>query len=98
MGKSRLVSTTWISPSEKSIYDPTHAHIWITRICAYMYAYMDFSGGEIHMFVTSLDFSIVEIQAVSQNTDLSIGEIHICSTSLDFSNREIQTVFKNLDF
>ena len=63
-----------------------------------MYAYMDFYGGEIHMFVTSLDFSIVEIQAVSKNTDLSIGEIHICSTSLDFSNREIQTVFKNLDF
>ena len=64
--KSRLVSTTWIPPLEKSISACTHAHIWITQICAYMHAYMDLSDGEIRMFGTSLDFTIGEIQAVTQ--------------------------------
>ena len=83
---------------EKSISACAHARIWITRICAYMHAYMDFSDGEIRIFDTSLDFSIGEIQAVTQNMDFSIGEIHICSTRVDFSNGEIQTGVNNLDF
>ena len=97
-GESRLVSKTWIYPSEKSISASTHAQIWITQMCVYMHAYMDFPDGEIRIFGTSLDSSTGEIQAVTQNTDFSIGEIHICSTSLDFSNGEIQTGVKNLDF
>ena len=48
MGKSRLVSKTWISPSEKSTSASRHAHIWVTQIFVYMYAYMDFSDGQIH--------------------------------------------------
>ena len=59
---------------------------------------MDFHDGEIRFFCTSLDVSIGELQAVTQNTDFSIAEIHICSSSLDFSNGEIQTGVKNLDF
>ena len=95
-GESRLVSKTWIYPSEKSISASTHAQIWITQMCVYMHAYMDFPDGEIRIFGTSLDFSIGEIQAVTQNTDLSIGEIHICRTHLDFAKREIRTGVKKL--
>ena len=95
-GESRLVSKTWIYPSEKSISASTHAQIWITQMCVYMHAYMDFPDGEIRIFGTSLDFSIGEIQAVTQNTDLSIGEIHICRTHLDFANGEIRTGVKKL--
>ena len=42
MEKSKLIQKLWISPSEKSIYVCKYAHIWVTQICAYMHAYMDF--------------------------------------------------------
>ena len=79
---------------EKSISACAHARIWITQICAYTHAYMDFPDGEIRIFGTSLDSSTGEIQAVTQNTDFSIAEIHICSTSLDFSTGESRLVSK----
>ena len=88
----------WDFSLEKSISACAHTRFWITQICGYLHAYMDFSDGEICIFGTSLDLSIGELQAVTQNTDFSIAEIHIFSTSSDFSNGEIQTGFKNLDF
>jgi len=33
-----------------------------TQTCAYIYAFMDFFNGELHIFGTSLDFSNGEIQ------------------------------------
>tara|TARA_B110000261_G_C12875416_1_gene274199 strand:+ start:232 stop:573 length:342 start_codon:yes stop_codon:yes gene_type:complete len=66
MDKSRVVSKTWISPLGKSISACTHANIWITQICAYTHAYMDFPDGEIRIFGTSLDFSIGEILVATQ--------------------------------